>query len=116
MAGVHELDRALLREVRVGDDHFLDAVDVEHPRDVLDPPQRAQPVVRPRRQRDEADHLHRRVHLVGQRVRDVLDVPPGADQHRPAAIARGPQQRAGDPSRSAQRAEPRMITAKTNVP
>ena len=37
VARVDEVDRALLREVRVGDDHFLDAVDVEHLGDVLDP-------------------------------------------------------------------------------
>ena len=96
MALVDELDGALLREVRVGDDHLLHAVRVQHRGQVLDPPERAQAVVRPRVQRDEADHLDLRVHLVGQRVRDVLDVAAGADQHRAAAVAGGPQQRAGD--------------------
>ena len=94
MARVDEVDRELLGEVGVGDDHFLDAVDVEHAGHVLDPAQRAQPVVRTRRERDEADHLHRRVHLIGERVRDVLDVTPGADQHRSAAVAGGAQDRA----------------------
>ena len=65
--------------------------------EVLDPPERAQAVVRPRRERDEADHLDRRVHLVGQRVRDVLDVLARADEHRAAAVAGGAQQHAGDP-------------------
>ena len=96
VAGVHELDGALLGEVRVGDDHFLDAVDVQDLGDVLDPAERAQPVVRPRRERDEADHLDRHVDLVAQRVGDVLDVAAGADEHGAAPVAGGAQHRARD--------------------
>ena len=82
----------LLREVGVGDDDLLHALAVEHRGEVLDPAERAQAVVGPRRQRDEADHLDRRVDLVDQRVGDVLDVMPGADQQRAAAVAGGAQQ------------------------
>jgi hypothetical protein len=91
VALVDELDRAVLREVRVGDDHLLHPVHVEHAGEVLHLPQRAQPVVRPRRERDEADHLDRRVHLAAERVRHVLDVTPRPDQHRPAPVARRTQ-------------------------
>ena len=93
MALVDELDRLALREVRVGDDDLLDPLAVEHLGEVLDPPERAQAVVGPRRERDEADHLDRRVHLVDERVRDVLDVLARADQQRAAAVAGGAQQR-----------------------
>src|SRR3954471_22540906 len=44
-AAVDELDGLRLREVRVGDDHLVDAVRVEDLRQVLEPAQRGQPVV-----------------------------------------------------------------------
>ena len=69
---------------------------VEHRGEVLDPAERAQAVVGPRRERDEADHLDRRVDLVDERVGDVLDVLAGADEHRAAAVAGGAQEHAGD--------------------
>ena len=57
-------------------------------------PEREEPVVRARRQRDEADHLDRGVHLVRERVRDVLDVLARAHEHRAAAVAGRAQQHA----------------------
>ncbi len=119
VARVDEVDRALLREVGVGDDHLLHAVHVEHRGDVLDPAERAQPVVGPRRQRHEADHLDRRVHLVLERVRDVLDVLARADEHGAAAVAGQSQQDAGDllvaPPQRADEADPERQRAVEDV-
>jgi hypothetical protein len=42
VARVDELDRLLLREVRVGDDHLLHAVGVDHLAELVDAPERAQ--------------------------------------------------------------------------
>ena len=113
VALVDELDRLALREVGVGDDDLLDPLGVEHRREVLDPAERPQPVVRPRRERDEADHLDRRVHLVDQGVRDVLDVVPGPDQQCAPAIAGRPQQHAGDPLVGPADAGPRRRSRRT---
>ena len=64
--------------------------------------ERAQPVVRPRRQRDVADDSTRRGR-VGERMRDRFDVLARADQHRAAPVAGGAQQQAGDASWCSQR-------------
>ena len=92
VALVDELDRLALREVGVGDDDLLDPLRVEHRGEVLDPPERAQAVVGPRRERDEADHLDRRVHLVDERV---VRRPRCAARSRRAGRAGGSPRRAG---------------------
>ncbi len=67
----------------------------EHARQILDLPERAQAVVGPRLQRDEAHHLDRQADLVRQGVRDALDVVARPDQHRAAAVAGLAQQEPG---------------------
>ena len=57
MGLVDELDRLLLGEVGVGDDDLVDPVGLEDEADLVDRAERAQPVVGPRVQRDEADDL-----------------------------------------------------------
>ena len=61
VALVDELDGPLLGEVGVGDDHLVDAVRSSTARQVLDRTQRAQAVVGPRVERDEAGDARRRV-------------------------------------------------------
>ena len=87
MAEVDQLDRLLLREVGVGDDHFLDSLGGEHLRQVLQLAERAQAVVGPSGERDVADDVDLGARAIGQGVGDCLDVLAGTDQNRPAAVA-----------------------------
>ena len=59
--------------------------------------QRAQAVLRARRERDVADELHARARAVGERVRDRLDVLARPDEQRAALVAGLLEQPAGDP-------------------
>ena len=58
-------------------------------------PSDSSPLFGPRRQRDEADDVDRRVRGVAQRVADGLDVLAAADEHRAALVARRAQEPAG---------------------
>ena len=95
VAGVDQLDGLLLGEGRVGDDDLVGLVLGDDVADLLQRPERAQAVVGPRRQRDEADDLDRAVPARGlQRVGDGLDLLAGADEDRAALVAGGAEQRA----------------------
>ena len=87
VADVDELDRALLREVGVGDDHLLDALGVQHLGEPVDLAERAQPVLGARLQREVADEVDAGPRAAGQRVRNRLDVLARADQHGAAPVA-----------------------------
>ncbi len=97
MAAVDEVDGLLLREVRVGDDHLVEAVLGEDRLDLLERAEGAQAVVGPRGQRDEAhDGDPGVIRGVEHRVRDRLDVLPGAHEHRPPLVARRLEHGPGD--------------------
>ncbi len=95
MAGVDQLDRLLLREVGVGDDHLLHAVALQHGGEVGEVAERAQAVVGARRQRDVADEVHLAPVAAAERMRDLVDVLAAADEQRAARVAGLPQQPAG---------------------
>ena len=59
VALVDELDRLLLGERGVGDDHLVDLLALDDLAQVAELPERLDPVVRARRQRDEADDVDR---------------------------------------------------------
>ena len=94
VAAVHQLDGLLRGEVGVRDQDLVDRVEVAL--ELLERAEVAQAVhQRHRRARHEAVGLD--LAAVAQRVRDRLDVRAGADQHRPAAVAGGAQDRPGHP-------------------
>ena len=87
VTAVHQIHRALLREVRVGDDHLVDALVAQHVGELVEPAQRPQAVLGARRERDEADEVHLGPRAAAQRVGHLLDVASGAHQQRAAPIA-----------------------------
>ena len=93
VTALDQLHRLRLGEIRVGDQHLVDGVEVAF--QLLERAEVTQPVEqRHGRARDEAvglDHVR-----VPERVADGLDVRPRTDQHGPAAIARGPQHHTGE--------------------
>ena len=97
VAEVDEIQRPLLREVGVGDDHLVDPLGREHLGELVEPAERAQAVLGPRRERDVADDLDLRPRPAAERVGDLLDVLARADQQRPPPVAGLLQQPAGDP-------------------
>ena len=97
VAPVDELDRLDLREVGIGDDHLVDTLGRENPVEVDQRSQRTQAVLGQRRRREKADDLDGRVLGVHQRVGDIADVLARPHEHCTPAVARGAQQRAGEP-------------------
>ena len=109
VAAVDELERLVLREVGVGDDHLLHAVLVEQPRQLVERAEVAQAVVGLGRQRDVADRLVARGGVsVEQRVRDRVDLLARADQDRaPAAAERAQRERRSRARRASAARSPR---------
>ena len=98
VGAVDELEQLALGEVRVDDDHLVDAVVLDRLADSSSEPSERRPLCRARRARDEADDLDRRAAgAAASALRDGLDVRAGADEHRAAAVAGGAQQQARDP-------------------
>ena len=94
VAAVHEVDRLLLRERRVGDEYLVDLVEVLL--EVLERAEVLEAVLGARRERDEADRVDLPVLAAGQRVRDRLDLRARPNQDRAAAVTRGAQEHARD--------------------
>ena len=97
VADVDELNRALLGEVGVGDDHLLDALGIQDLGEPVDLAERAQPVLGARLQREVADEVDAGPGPAGQRVRDRLDVLARPDQHGAAPVTGLGEDPAGHP-------------------
>jgi hypothetical protein len=61
VGAIDQLEQVALGEVRIDDDHLVDAVELDRLADLGQRAERAQPAVRTLQARDEADQLDRRV-------------------------------------------------------
>ncbi len=89
VAAVHQLDRLVLREVRIGDQHLVDRVEVALERS---PASRSRAGPSLERGVSETKPNGSTSRLLAQRVGHGLDVRARAHEHRPAAVAGGAQQ------------------------
>ena len=94
VAAVHQVDRLLLREIRVRDQDLVDLVEAVLER--VERPEVAEAVLRTRGERDEPDGVERRVGAATEGVGDGVDLVALADDHRAPPVAGGPQRPAAD--------------------